>query len=327
MTVTGYRIMRVQTYIHAIKEAFEEEMRRDETVFILGESVRGGVYMHTEDLIKEFGPERVMDTPLAENGIASAAIGAALAGYRPIADFMYTDFMYIVADEISKAGQWHFLQGGKSSVPMVFLSSNGGGLQIGNDHSKMLTGFALHNVGCKVVVPSNPADAKGLMKAAIRDNNPVIYFWHKNLLMEKGEIPEGDYTVPFGKANIVKEGTDVTVVTYGAMVKQVMKVAKELNGTISVEVIDPRTLEPLDMDTILNSVEKTMRLVIVDEERERCGFAAELAAQVIDKGFDLLDAPIKRVCSKNYPLPAGPLEMDVIPQAKDIKLAIESVMV
>ena len=315
------------SYIQAIKEAFEEEMRQDESVFILGESVRGGVYMHTEDLIKEFGAERILDTPLAENGIAGAAIGAALAGYRPIADFMYSDFMYIVADEISKAGQWHFLQGGKSSVPLVFLSSNGGGLQIGNDHSKMLTSFALQNVGCKVVVPSNPEDAKGLLKTAIRDNNPVLYFWHKNLLMEKGEIPTEEYTIPFGKARIMKEGTDVTVVSYGAMLKKVMDVVNRLEGFISVEVIDPRTLEPLDLNSILKSVKKTMRLVIVDEERERCSFASELSAQVIDKGFDLLDAPIKRVCSKNYPLPAGPLENSVHPQVEDIERAIRNVMV
>ena len=302
-------------------------MRRDDNVFVLGESVRGGVYMHTEGLVDEFGPDRVLDTPLAENGIAGAAIGAALAGYRPIADFMYSDFMYIVADEISKAGQWYFLQGGKSAVPLVFLSSNGGGLQIGNDHSKMLTGFALQNIGCKVAVPSNPADAKGLLKTAIRDNNPVVYFWHKYLLMEKGEVPEGEHLVPFGEANIVHNGSDVTVVAYGAMVRQAMHVARELEGKISVEVIDPRTLEPLDIATILDSVARTMRLVIVDEEHERCGFAAELAAQVIDKGFDLLDAPIKRVCAKNYPLPAGSLEKHVLPQPEDIKSAIESVMV
>lgn len=318
--------MRQQTYIHAIKEALEEELRRDEKVFLLGESVRGGVYMHTEHLIEEFGPDRIMDTPLAENTIAGTAIGAAFAGYRPIADFMYADFMYIVSDELSKAGQWRFLEGGKINVPAVFLAANGGGMEIGNDHSKMLTSFALQNIGCKVVMPSNAADAKGLMKTAIRDDNPVIFFWHKNLLMDKCDIPEGEYLIPFGQANIVREGTDVTIVAYAAMVKQAMKVAEELEGKISVEVIDPRTLEPLDLDTILKSVSKTMRLVIVDEERERCSFASELSAQVIEKGFDLLDAPIQRVCAKNYPLPAGPLEQAVLPQPKDILNAIEKVM-
>jgi len=206
------------------------------------------------------------------------------------------------------------------------MAANGGGLQIGNDHSKMLSSFALQNMGCKVVMPSTPADAKGLLKTAIRDDNPVIFFWHKNLLMEKGLMPEGEYTIPFGEAKIVKEGTDVTVVAYAAMVKEAVKVAEELEGTISVEVIDPRTLEPLDLDTILKSVAKTMRLVIVDEDRERCSFASELSAQVMEKGFDLLDAPVLRVCAKNYPLPAGPLEQSVLPQAADIKAAIEKVM-
>lgn len=318
--------MRKQTYIHAIKEAIEEEMRLDESVFLLGESVRGGVYMHTEELVHEFGPERILDTPLAENTIAGTAIGAAFAGYRPIADFMYADFMYIVSDELSKAGQWRFLEGGKIKVPVVFFAGNGGGLEIGNDHSKMLTSFALQNIGCKVVMPSNAADAKGLLKTAIRDDNPVIYFWHKNLLMDKSDMPDDLDAIPFGQANIIKEGTDVTVVAYSYMVKQAMKVAEELEGTISVEVIDPRTLEPLDLDTILKSVAKTMRLVIVDEERERCSFASELSAQVMEKGFDLLDAPVMRVCAKNYPLPAGPLEAAVLPQPEDIKKAIESVM-
>ncbi len=318
--------MREQTYIHAIKEAFEEEMRRDPKVFLLGESVRGGVYQHTEELVDEFGPNRVVDTPLAENAIAGMAIGAAFAGYRPIAEFMYADFMYIVSDELSKAGQWRFLEGGKINVPAVFMAANGGGLQIGNDHSKMLSSFALQNMGCKVVMPSTPADAKGLLKTAIRDDNPVIFFWHKNLLMERGPMPEGEYTIPFGKANIVKEGVDVTVVAYSAMVKEALQVAKELEGTISVEVIDPRTLEPLDLDTILKSVAKTMRLVIVDEDRERCSFASELSAQVMEKGFDLLDAPVLRVCAKNYPLPAGPLEQSVLPQAADIKAAILQVV-
>jgi len=319
-------IMRQQTYIHAIKEALEEELRRDEKVFLLGESVRGGVYMHTEHLVEEFGPERIMDTPLAENTIAGTAIGAAFAGYRPIADFMYADFMYIISDELSKAGQWRFLEGGKINVPAVFLAANGGGMEIGNDHSKMLTSFALQNIGCKVVMPSNAADAKGLMKTAIRDDNPVIFFWHKNLLMDKCDIPEGEYTIPFGQANVVREGTDVTVVAYAAMVKKALKVADELEGKVSVEVIDPRTLEPLDLDTILRSVAKTMRLVIVDEERERCSFASELSSQVMEKGFDLLDAPVQRVCAKNYPLPAGPLEHAVLPQPQDIHKAIETVM-
>lgn len=318
--------MRQQTYIHAIREAIVEEMNRDPKVFLLGESVRGGVYHHTEGLLEEFGGDRILDTPLAENTIAGAAIGAAFAGYRPIAEFMYSDFMLLAADELSKAGQWRFLHGGKVNVPAVFMAANGGGLEIGNDHSKMLTSFALQNIGCKVVMPSNPYDAKGLLKTCIRDNDPVIFFWHKNLLMEKGELPDGEYTIPLGKAKIVKEGTDVTIVAYAAMVKPSLEVAKELEGEVSVEVIDPRTLEPLDLQTILASVSKTMRLVIVDEERERCSFASELSAQVIQEGFDLLDAPIIRVCAKNLPLPAGKLEESVLPQKEDILNAVRQVM-
>ena len=318
--------MRQITMIQAIREALVEEMRRDETVFIMGESIRGGVYPHTEKLIDEFGPERVLDTPLAENGIMGAAIGAALAGYRPIADMMYADFMLIGADEISKAGQWHFLHGGKVNVPLVYLAANGGGLMIANDHSKMMTGYILHTPGVKCAVPSTPYDAKGLLKTAIRDNNPVVYLWHKNMFMERGEVPEEEYTVPFGQAAVRREGTDVTVVAYAMMAKWALQVAEELEGRISVEVIDPRTLEPLDLDAILRSVEKTMRLVIVDEDIERGSFASELSALVMEQGFDLLDAPVMRVCARSLPLPGGHLERSVLPQKGQIAAAIEAVM-
>ncbi len=318
--------MRQITMIQAIREALVEEMRRDEKVFIMGESVRGGVYPHTEKLIDEFGPDRVLDTPLAENGIMGAAIGAALAGYRPIADMMYADFMLIGADELSKAGQWHFLHGGKVNVPLVYMAGNGGGLMIANDHSKMMSGYVLHTPGVKYAVPSTPYDAKGLLKTAIRDDNPVVYLWHKNMFMERGEVPEEEYTVPFGKAAIRREGTDVTVVAYQMMAKWALQVAEEMADRVSVEVIDPRTLEPLDLETILRSVEKTMRLVIVDEDTCRGSFAAELSALVMDQGFDFLDAPVMRVCARHLPLPGGYLERSVLPQKEQIAAAIEAVM-
>ena len=318
--------MRVITMVQAIHEALAEEMRRDEKVFIMGESIRGGVYAHTEGLYEQFGPERVVDTPLAENSIVGSALGAALAGYRPVADLMYADFMLIAADELSKAGQWRFLQGGTLQVPAVFMAANGGGLGIANDHSKMMSGFLLNIPGVKLVMPSTPYDAKGLLKTAIRDNNPVVYFWHKNLFMEKGEVPEDEFTVPFGQANVCREGSDVTVVAYAGTVKIALEVAQALEDRISVEVIDPRTLEPLDLDTILKSVEKTMRLVIVDEDTERAGFAAELSAQIMERGFDLLDAPVMRVCARHLPLPGGHLEPYVLPQPEQVRAAIEQVM-
>jgi len=318
--------MRQITMIHAMHEAIEEEMTRDERVFILGESIRGGVYPHTEGLIDKFGPDRVLDTPLVENGIVGAALGAALAGYRPIADIMYADFALIAADEISKAGQWRFLQGGKPKVPMVVLAGNGGGLMIANDHSKMLSGYMIHTPGIKVVVPSTPYDAKGLLKSAIRDDNPVVYFWHKMLFMDKGEVPEEEYVVPLGEAAIRKEGMDVTVVGYSMTAKMALQVANELEGKVSVEVIDVRTMEPLDLDKIIKSVEKTTRLVIVDEDNERGSFASQLSAQIMEQGFDLLDAPVQRVCARNLPLPGGTLESHVLPQPAQIVAAIELVM-
>ena len=319
--------MKQMTYMQALREAFVEEMQRDETVFLIGESVQAGSYDITSGIVRQFGADRVMDTPIAEAGIAGAAVGAATAGYRPIADMMFADFMLIAGDEIFlKAAQWRFLHGGKVNVPVVFFAAVGGGEALANEHSQVPSAYFLHSAGLKVVLPSTPYDAKGLMKTAIRDDNPVIFLWHKMLMVDKGEVPEEEYTIPFGVADIKREGGDVTVVANSYMVKQSLQVAQELEGQISVEVIDPRTLEPLDLDTILKSLEKTGHLVIVDEDTKRCGFAGELAAQVIEKGFDLLDAPIKRVCAKNLPIPGGYLEPYVLPQPEWIKRAIQEVI-
>ena len=319
--------MRELTYIRAIQEALFEEMRRDEKVFLLGESVRGGNFEHTVGLVQKFGPERVLDTPICETAISGAGIGAALAGYRPVVELMFADFMYVAADEVFlKAAQWRFMHGGQTTMPVVFLMAAGGGLMLANEHSRIPSALVLHHPGLKLATPSNPYDAKGLLKTAIRDDNPVVYFWHKALMGMKGDVPEEEYTIPFGQAVVKREGSDVTVVADANMVNLALQAAQELDGQISVEVIDPRTLEPLDLETILNSVEKTSRLVIADEDTERCSFAAELGFQVIEQGFDLLDAPIQRVCAANYPIAGGYMEQYVLPGKAKIRAAIEKVV-
>ncbi len=320
--------MAEKLYAQAMSEALAEEMERDEKVFIVGESVRsGGIARAYTGFYKKFGADRVLDTPISETGIAGAGIGAALCGYRPVVDLMFADFMFVAGDEIFlKAPQWHFLHGGKVTMPVTFLGAVGAGLKLANEHSKTPLVPLLHFPGIKVVLPSTPYDAKGLLKTAIRDNNPVFFLWHKALSFSAGEVPDGEYTIPFGVADVKKEGSDVTVVAAGMMVHYALKVAADLEGQISVEVIDPRSYEPLDLNTILKSVEKTGRLVIVDEDTERCGFAAELGFQVMEKAFDLLDAPIKRVCSPNYPIPGGYVEAAYLPNPDKIAAAVKEVM-
>jgi pyruvate dehydrogenase E1 component beta subunit len=320
--------MRQLTYLEAIREAMAEEMRRDERVFLLGESVRGGSYEHTAGLVDEFGPERVMDTPLAETAISGAGVGSALAGYRPIVELMFADFMYVAADEIFlKAAQWRFLHGGQTTMPVVFMMAAGGGLQLSNEHSRIPEALVLHHPGLKLVVPSNPYDAKGLLKTAVRSEDPVIYFWHKAIMGMKGQVPEEEYTLPFGRAEVKRVGEDVTVVAVSNMVNHVLRLAGDLaKEGISLEVIDPRTLEPFDLEAVLRSLEKTNRLVIVDEDTERCGFAGELMAQVMEHGFDLLDAPAKRVAAANSPIAGGFLEQHVLPGRERIEAAIRAVL-
>jgi acetoin:2,6-dichlorophenolindophenol oxidoreductase subunit beta len=314
-------------YVQALAEALAEEMQQDEKVFVVGESVRAGSFGITSGLVKRFGADRVLDTPISETGVAGAGIGAALCGYRPVVDFMFSDFMFVAGDEIFlKAPQWRFLHGGKVDMPVTFLGAVGAGRMLANEHSKTPVVPLLHFPGIKVVFPSTPYDAKGLFKTAIRDNNPVFFFWHKALLMSAGEVPDGEYTIPLGVADVKREGSDVTVVASGMMVHYALQVAAELEGKISVEVVDPRSFEPLDLTTILKSVEKTGRLVIADEDTERCGFAAELGFQVMEKAFDYLDAPIKRVCSPNYPIPGGYMEAFYLPNPAKISAAIREVV-
>jgi len=314
-------------YVQAMNEALAEEMERDETVFVIGEDVQSGVFGVSRGLVQKFGPERVMDTPLSETAVAGAAIGASMAGYRPIADFMFADFMFVAANEImNNAAKWHFIHGGKVSLPVVFLACIGGGARLGPEHSQCPESVFVHTAGLKVVIPSTPYDAKGLLKTAIRDNNPVVFFYHKRLLGLPGEIPEEEYTIPFGVAVVKREGKDVTVVAISQMAQLALQVAEEFKDRISVEVIDPRTLEPLDTDTIVNSVRKTGRVVIVDEDTLRCGVSAEIGMQIMEKAFDSLDAPIQRVGAANLPIAGGYMEQYVLPQPKDIVDAIEAVM-
>lgn len=313
-------------YIMAINEALAEEMERNDKIFIIGEDVQAGVFGASRGLVARFGPDRVMDTPLSETVVAGAAIGAAMAGYHPVADFMFADFMWCAADEIFlKAAKWHFIHGGKVNLPVVLFGNVGGGARLGPEHSQTPTGLVMHVPGLKLVFPSTAKDAKGLLKTALRDNNPVVYFYHKRLLGLVGEVPEEEYTIPFGVADVKKEGTDVTVVAVGYMVQHALNVAKELEGKVSVEVIDPRTIEPLDIDSIVKSVKKTGRAVIVDEDTKRCGITAEIGMQIMENAFDSLDAPIERVAAKNMPIAGAYMEQFVLPGPKDILAAIEAV--
>jgi len=312
-------------FFQALNEALEEEMQRDETVLIIGEDVQGGGLMVTGGLLQKFGPERVMDTPLSETAIAGAAVGAAMAGYRPIADMMLADFMYVCADEILlKAAKWRFMHGGKPNIPVVFLANIGGYAKVGCEHSQCPESIILHTPGLKLAVPSTPYDGKGLLKTAIRDNNPVVFFYHKQLLPAMCDVPDKEYTIPFGVADVKREGGDVTVIATSYMVQLALEVARELEGSVSIEVVDPRTLEPLDIDTIINSVRKTGRVVIVDEDTTRCGVSAEIGMQIMEKAFNSLRAPIQRIGAANLPIAAGYMEECILPQPKDIVEAIEA---
>ena len=316
--------MRKIQYNQAINEAIAEEMQRDEKVFIIGEGVQTSTFGTSVGLLDKFGPKRVIDTPISETAIVGAALGASMMGYRPIADLMFADFLYVCADEVLlKAPQWRLLQGGTLKLPCVFFANMGGYRMLGNEHSHCPYSMMLQSPGLKVVVPSTPYDAKGLMKTAIRDDNPVFYLYHKGLLGLQGEVPEDDYSIPFGQADIKREGDDITVVATALMVHWVLEAAEKLKDRVSLEVIDPRTLEPLDLDTILESVKKTGRVLIVDEDTERCGFAGDLSALIMENAFDELDAPVKRVCAANYPIPACTMEKHVLPTPEKIVAAIQ----
>jgi pyruvate dehydrogenase E1 component beta subunit len=325
--------MKELTYLQAITEAIDEEMKRDPSIIILGEDVRvwGAPRGEFKGLVDKYGPDRVLDTPISETAILGGAIGAAATGMRPIANIMYANFLGICGDElINQLTQMRYMFGGKIKLPVTIMSYTGAGVSSAAQHSKTLYGWLMSITGLKIVVPSTPYDAKGLLKSAIREDNPTIYLYHRLLLTRgvKGEIPAEEYTIPLGKAEIKREGSDVTVVGVALTVHQALAAATKLQEKgISLEVIDPRTLVPLDKETIINSVKKTGRLVIIDEEPKTGSAASEIAAVVADEAFDFLDAPIKRVCAPDTPIPYSPvLEKFWMPDEEDLIKTIDEIM-
>ncbi|MBU8754077.1 alpha-ketoacid dehydrogenase subunit beta [Priestia megaterium] len=311
----------------AINEAMKLAMRKDENVILLGEDVAGGAEIdHLQDdeawggvlgvtkgLVQEFGRERILDTPISEAAYIGAAMGAAATGLRPVAELMFNDFIGCCLDQVLNQGaKFRYMFGGKAEVPVTIRTTHGAGFRAAAQHSQSLYALFTSIPGIKVVVPSNPYDAKGLLLAAIEDNDPVIFFEDKTLYNMKGEVPEGYYTIPLGKADVKREGTDLTIVAIGKQVNTALTAADQLSHKgIDVEVVDPRSLSPFDEETILSSVEKTNRLIVIDEANPRCSIATDIAALVADKGFDMLDAPIKRITAPHTPVPFSPPLEDI----------------
>lgn len=319
------------TYREAVREAIREEMRRDERVFMMGEDigVYGGALGVSAGMLDEFGPERIRNTPISEAAIAGAAVGAAVMGMRPIAEIMYIDFLTLSMDMlVNQAAKIRYMFGGKAKIPMVLRTQAGAGRANAAQHSQSLEAWFVHIPGLYVIQPSTPYDVKGLLKSAIRSDSPVIFIEHKMIYATKGEVPEAEYLVPIGVADVKREGKDVTIVATSMMVLTALEAATQLaKEGIEAEIVDPRTLYPLDIETILNSVKKTNRLVIVHEANERCGVGAEIAAQVCEKGFDHLDAPIKRVCGPNSVVPYNfNLEKLFIPSVDGIIRAVKEIV-
>lgn len=318
--------MREIKYIEAVQEALSEEFHRDEKVFVLGETLRrGGSFKETKGLWAEFGEKRVIDTPISEVGFTGMAIGAAMTGLRPVVDFMFWDFCFDAMSQIvQNAARIHYLSNGRVRVPLVVLAMAGAANSAGGHHSGLPYPLFTQMPGLKIVMPSTPYDVKGLLKTAIRDDNPVLVFPHRGLVNTTGLVPEDDYTIPLGQAVIVREGTDVTVVATLKMVSLALQAAGQLAGSgISVEVIDPRTLVPLDKETIVGSIRKTQHLLVVDEAFGPCGVGSEIAALAADEAFYYLDAPIKRIHSLSVPMPfSPPLEQAVLPNCDQIIAAI-----
>lgn len=324
--------MRKITYRDALREALQEEMRRDSTVFLLGEDIGrdwGGAFKVTDGLAQEFGDERVRDTPISESAIIGSGVGAAITGMHPIAEIMFGDLTALAMDQIAnQAAKICYMFGGQAKCPLVIRTPFGAGVNIASHHSQSLEAWFMHVPGLHVAAPSTPYDAKGLLKTAIRGNNPVLFCEHKLLYPVQGEIPEEEYTVPFGVADVKKEGEDVTIVATLYMVHKALKVAQELEEEgVNAEVVDPRTLTPLDKQTIVRSVKKTGRLVIVSEDCRCAGVSAEIAAVAAEGALDYLDAPIRRVAEPDTPIPFSPtLEQFVIPSEKDIMKAVKDVI-
>ncbi|MER3417559.1 MAG: alpha-ketoacid dehydrogenase subunit beta [Chloroflexota bacterium] len=324
--------MSEMSFAQAIRAAIREEMLRDERVFLLGEDigVYGGAFGVTDGLLAEFGPERVRDTPISEAAIAGAAIGAALGGLRPIAEFQFFDFVLLAMDQlVNQAAKIRYMFGGTVSVPIVVRGPAGSGTGAAAQHSQSLEALFTHIPGLKVVAPSTPADAKGLLLAAIRDPNPVIFVEHKLLYRTRGEVPEGNFVVPLGQADVKRPGRDVTIIATQIMVPRALAAAERLAGEgIECEVIDPRTLAPLDVATIEASVARTGRVIVVHEAVKQGGIGAEIAAQIVEgPAFDYLDAPVRRLAGQPVPIPYNKtLERCAVPQEDDIVSAVRDLL-
>jgi len=311
--------------IAAINEALFEEMRRDPNVFLIGEDVRIGVFAGTRGLHKEFGDKRVIDTPISELAVAGAGVGAAATGLRPIVDLMFGTFLYLAFDQIAnQAGAMRYMFGGQTTLPIVYMVQNGSGSSAGHHHSQSVHTFFMNMPLIKVVMPSTPYDVKGLLKAAIRDDNPVVFLNHLSLGGQRSDVPDADYVIPIGQADIKRAGKDVTICTAGMMVHHSLKAAAMLEKEgIDAEVIDLRTLKPWDETAVLESVAKTGRFVAVDESYPVCGAASEWAATVAEKAFHHLKAPVRRVSTKPVPIPFSPvLEKAVVPSPEEIAAAV-----
>jgi len=308
------------TFSQAVNEALAEEMRRDEHVFIIGEDVAeaGTPFKVLAGLVDEFGTERVVDSPISEAGITGLCVGAAMTGMRPVVDIMFGDFLTLTMDQmVNQAAKIHYMSGGKLNVPMVMRTTLGATRRSAAQHSQSLHAWVSHIPGLKVILPSTPYDAKGLLKSAIRDNNPVVFFEDKLSFQMKGLVPEDDYTIPLGVANVRREGSDITLVGTSSMVDIALAAADQLEELgISAEVIDPRTMVPLDTETLIESAKKTSRVIVIDEGYEQYGATAEIASTIADGAFYYLDAPVKRMGAMNVPIPFSPnLEDITVPDA------------
>lgn len=315
----------------ALRQAMSEEMRRDESVFLMGEEVAeyNGAYKVSQGMLDEFGPKRVIDTPISELGFAGVGVGAAMNGLRPIIEFMTFNFSLVAIDQVvNSAAKMMSMSGGHFTVPIVFRGPTASAGMLSSQHSQAFESWYANCPGLKVIVPSNPADAKGLLKSAIRDNDPVIFMESEQMYGDKGMVPEGEYLMPIGVADVKREGSDVTIVSFGKMMKVALKAAEELmKDQINAEVIDLRTVRPIDYDTVINSVKKTNRLVIVEESWPLGSIATEVAFKVQKDAFDFLDAPVLRVMGRDVPLPYAPTLIDAyLPNPARVIQAVREVM-
>lgn len=323
--------MRTIEFREALREAMNEEMRKDEKIFLMGEEVAeyNGAYKVSKGMLAEFGAKRVIDTPIAELGFAGIAVGAAMNGLRPIVEFMTFNFSLVAIDQvINSAAKMYSMSGGQFNIPIVFRGPTASAGMLAAQHSQAFENWYANCPGLKVVVPSNPADAKGLLKAAIRDNDPVIFMESEQMYGDKGEVPDGEYIIPIGVADIKKTGTDVTIVSFGKILKVAMQAAAELEKDgISAEVIDLRTVRPIDYDTIIESVKKTNRLVVVEEAWPLASISTEITYKVQKHAFDYLDAPVTRITTADVPLPYAPTLIEVsLPNVGKVVKAVKEVM-